>query len=140
MRKITPLAIAAIVGLPTPSATAGEFTLCMMSRLPDTYELDQVNQYYVEKWNQATADDGPLETFHTSIGKIEFTKNDLAFLYVSSSRLLAWLRIGKSGSVENANLIRAWLRDAAQAKVRLGYVHKYSDTQPCDYGEYTESY
>lgn len=140
MRTITHFAIAAIVGLHTPNATASEFTLSMMSRLPDNFELDQVNQYYVEKWNQSTSNDSPLETFHTSIGEIKFTKNDFSFLYVSSPRLLAWLRIGKSGSVENVNIIKAWLRDAAQAKTRLGYVHKYSDTQPSDYGEYTESY
>lgn len=80
-----------------------------------------------------------MESFYTSLGPIGFQKSHFTFAYIPSSRLLAWLKIGKDNSSENSELIKAWLGEAERAKVRLGYVRQYRRTKPSDYGEYTEA-
>jgi len=55
-----------------------------------------------------------------------------------SSKRIAWIRIGKAGSTENSKLIKAWLDEAARAKLSLGYARTNCTTRPADYGDYTE--
>lgn len=108
--------------------------------LPEQVSLDELNDYYRRKW-QST--DGVsafsnIESFDTARGPISFDKTDFSFMYIPSSRQLARLRIGKSNSTLNSQLIRAWLDESAEAKQRQGYRLISNRTRNADYGEYTE--
>jgi hypothetical protein len=111
----------------------------VLNGLPEQVDLDQLNDYYASKWKQNTSSYGTVESFNTTLGAIGFLKTHFSFAYVPSSKRLAWLKIGKNDSTENAELIKAWLDESTQAKVRFGYVRKYRTTKPSDYGMYTEA-
>lgn len=110
-----------------------------LNGLPEQVELDELNDYYAKKFGGNTEAFGLVESFNTAVGPITFQKHHFSFAYLLSSKRLARLRIGKDGSTENSKLIRTWLDESADAKVRLGYVRQYRITKPSDYGEYTEA-
>ena len=104
--------------------------------LPGTVSLDSVNAYYVSKWNEA----GFSEAFETAAGNISFWKSDFSFAYVPSSRAVAYIRIGKNDDGGTSReIIRAWLKEAAELKIRLGYSKSYQRSGPAEYGDYTEA-
>ena len=104
--------------------------------LPGMVTLDSLNEYYVSRSRGTSL----TESFYTSRGSIGFVARNFDFRYVPSTGRLASLRIGKTGDASNrAELIQAWLDEAARAKVKLGYVRQYRRTRPSDYGEYTET-
>lgn len=111
----------------------------VLNGMPEHVALDQLNDYYAEKWKQQAGYFGTVETFNTVLGPIGFQKSDFAFAYIPSSQRLAWLKIGKKDSSENSELIKVWLEESVGAKVRLGYTRQYKRTKPSDYGEYTEA-
>ena len=108
------------------------------NNLPDQVTLDELNDYYANKWKSTTSSYGTFESFQTKLGQLSFYKGDFSFSYIPSSRKVAWIKIGKEQSTTNSELIKAWLNESASAKVRLGYHLIYNRTRPSDYGEYTE--
>lgn len=108
--------------------------------LPKSIDLDQLNDYYLKKWNEnKTSRFGVIETFNTSRGPVKFLESDFSFVYVPSTHQIARIKIGKENSTQNSELIKAWLAESAAAKIRLGYWRKYKRTKLADYGQYTEA-
>ncbi len=106
-----------------------------LAGLPELVELDDLGKVY---GNQAQGNQQPIE-FPTGKGTISFTARDLTLAYVPSTRELAFVRIGKKQSTENAELIRAWISQATDAKVVFGYRQTKRETRPSEYGQYTET-
>jgi len=108
--------------------------------LPGQVNLDELNDYYHRKWQskQGLSYLNSIESFETEHGSINFDKTDFSFVYIPSSGKLARLRIGKSNSTLNSQLINAWLDESAEVKQRQGYRLIYNRTRNADYGEYTE--
>ena len=108
--------------------------------LPKSVDLDQLNDYYLKKWNKNKISRfGVIETFNTSRGPINFFESDFSFVYVPSTHQIARIKVGKEKSTQNSELIKAWLAESAAAKIRLGYWRKYKRIKPADYGQYTEA-
>lgn len=104
--------------------------------LPGSISLDSVNSYYAARWSEA----GFTESFETAAGAISFWKSNFTFAYVPSTRDVAYIRIGKDGDGATAReVIRAWLGEAAELKMRLGYTRAYQRSGPTQYGDYSES-
>jgi hypothetical protein len=99
-------------------------------------DLDQLNDYYSSKFKNNSG----YEQFQTQRGEISFYSSSFDFVYARNPFQLACLRIGKKESTENAELIKAWLNESANAKIRLGYRNIYSRTKNAEYGEYTEKF
>lgn len=96
--------------------------------LPETINLDQL----YEKYKLSTE-----ETFYTSKGQISFLLFHFSFLTVPSTNEIAYFRIGKENSNENAALIEAFLEESANSKLKQGYKLVSNNEYPVDYGTYT---
>lgn len=108
-----------------------------LAGLPELVELDELGRVY----GQQASSQGYQQSieFPTAKGSIWFSGRDVTLAYVPSTKQLAHVRIGKKATSENAELIRAWLSQATDAKVRLGYQQVDRKSRPADYGEYTET-
>lgn len=108
-----------------------------LAQLPELVELDELAKTY----GQQPSSQGSQQRieFPTPKGSIWFSDRDMTLAYVPSTKQLAFLRIGRKASSENVELIRAWLSQATDAKVTLGYRQIDRKTRPSDYGEYNEA-
>lgn len=119
---------------------------------PELIELDDLYAYYNAKpgvnstseISAFTSNSMTAEIFQTQRGEIKFSSADIETAVVPSNSKAAWVRIGKNPSSlpliskDNAELIHAFLDESSQAKVQQGYVLVSDETNPADYGEYTE--
>lgn len=104
-----------------------------LSRRPELVELDELARAYGPQGYQQSIE------FPTAKGTIWFSGRDVSLAFVPSTKQLASIRIGRKATSENAELIRAWLSQAADAKVTLGYRQVERKSRPADYGEYIET-
>lgn len=107
--------------------------------LPELVELDDLRNYYANKFKTDDINQTKYQTFDTSKGRISFIKSDLSWEIVPSTNELAWIRIGKKSSTLNSELIIAWINDSRALKKKMGYKQIYKRKKPTDYGEYTET-
>lgn len=108
--------------------------------LPELVELDDLDAYYGEKLNADKSLYATIESFQTSKGTLSFDKNDFGFQYVPSTRKLARVRIGKTNSTIDPDIIKAWLSDAESAKRKLGYRLISNNTKNTNDGQAKEKY
>lgn len=101
----------------------------------ETSTLDELSQRYV----RTPVGGAPSETFITARGPISFGPSDIRSAHIPSTKQLAFIRIGKKASTENAELIKAWLDEAARSKQGAGYKLLTKATRKTDYGEATEA-
>jgi len=103
--------------------------------LPKLVELDDLKKKYAQISGSSY---GHAVTFQTDNGPIVFSHSNISMFFIPSSRELARIRIGKTATTENSELIKTWIVDSREAKKKLGYKLIYKRTKPSDYGEYTE--
>lgn len=99
--------------------------------LPEQVDLDDLFELYK---------DSKSVSFDTKKGSIYFSSYNIEIAVILSVHKPAWIRIGKENSTENSELIKAWLKESANAKFKQGYKLIYNRTRETDYGEYTEKY
>ena len=104
--------------------------------LPEQVELDDLDKSYTTLRGANTGRNS--ESFHTNKGPIIFYKHQFSWANIPSTGRLAFFKIGRSASTENIELIRAWIEEASDAKLKMGYEVKSSDTKPSEYGDYSE--
>ena len=112
-----------------------------LMNIPEIVSLDDLGKKY-ERLTQGKRANTFLERyvlfFETDRGVIAFKPSHIQVARIPSSGLVAWVRVGKANSTEDAELIKAWLRTAEQEKRRLGYKLVYSRKRIVDYGEAIE--
>jgi hypothetical protein len=78
-------------------------------------------------------------SFETARGPIVFRAEDVAVVRVPSTQRVAYFRIGKRGSTLQRTVIKAWLDEAAAAKVAEGYRLTSKRTGRAEYGDFSEA-
>lgn len=109
-----------------------------LAGLPELIDLDELEKLYAASARQSKGSNYSHE-FTAPKGSITFWSSNVNLTYVPSTQKLAFVRIGRNQSNENAELIKAWLEQATSAKSALGYRKVNSKKRPADYGEYTET-
>lgn len=97
--------------------------------LPEYVDLDNLYQHYK---------DSTSVSFDTEKGQINFSSYNIKIVMIPSIQKIAWIRIGKEQSSENTALIKAWLIESTNQKIKQNYKLISNKTNPSDYGEYTE--
>ena len=100
-----------------------------LANLPEYVDLDNLYKCYK---------DSTSATFDTEKGQISFSGYNIKIAMIPSIQKVAWIRIGKEQSSENTTLIKAWLNESANQKIKQGYKLISDKTNPSDYGKYTE--
>ena len=100
-----------------------------LANLPEYVDLDSLYQHYK---------DSTSVTFDTEKGQINFSSYNIQIAMIPSIQKVAWIRIGKETSSENTSLIKAWLNESINQKTKQDYKLISENTNPSDYGEYTE--
>lgn len=104
--------------------------------LPEQVELDDLDKSYTSLRAGNTGRNS--ESFNTNKGLIVFYKHEFSWANIPSTGRLAFFKIGRSASTENIELIRAWIEEASEAKIKMGYEVRSRDTKPSEYGDYSE--
>lgn len=107
--------------------------------LPGAVNFDELGQYYEKILAKDFQYNVPAERFSTAAGEIDFAKRNIQIVRLLSNGSTVLIKIGKDDSLENAELIRAWIAEAERAKTKLGYSREYRRVRPADYGQVTES-
>jgi hypothetical protein len=111
--------------------------LQVAASLPGQIDVDSLQAYYEAK--SRTQSIGAIyESFDTENGKISFYGSDVSVVTIPSTRQMAWVRIGKTNSRENAELIKAWLSESCRSRERQGFLKIQSTSKATDYGEATQ--
>jgi len=101
------------------------------NNFPELITLDELYNKYVKSNG---------EEFLTTKGNIKFYKSDIEFVITPSINKVASIRIGKEESSENSALIKSFLEESVQSKIKQGYKLVSTDIKPTDYGQYTRKY
>jgi 3-methyladenine DNA glycosylase AlkC len=112
-----------------------------LSRLPEQVSLDDLYTSYNEKTTikpYAALGSNKIESFNTEKGTLSFTSSNYTFAIVPSTDLVAWMKLGKNNSSLNSELIKAWLEESEDMKLKQGYRLVSNRTYDSDYGETTE--
>lgn len=106
--------------------------------MPEPKSLDQVAEYYLSKFGEKVST-FEIERFETRRGSLSFHRGDVLMCFIPSTGKLAYIRIGKEQSSENAELIKQWLDDSTAEKTKMGYKRVSTKTSPTEYGQKTVS-
>lgn len=74
------------------------------------------------------------ENFVTTSGEISFTNTDFQFYLIPESEKIAYIRIGKTQSIERSEVIEAFLNEAINAKTKNGYKQYVLNKETTKYG------
>jgi hypothetical protein len=112
-----------------------------LSGLPEQVSLDDLYKSYKEKTDGKSYSSLSLtsiESFKTEKGTISFTSSNYSFAIIPSNNLVAWMKLGKNDSNLNSELIKAWLEESEDIKLKQDYRLVSNRTYDSDYGETTE--
>lgn len=112
-----------------------------LSGLPEQVSLDDLYKSYKVKTDDNSYSSlslNRIESFKTEKGTISFTSSNYSFAIIPSNNLIAWMKLGKNNSNLNSELIKAWLEESEDIKLKQGYRLVSNRTYDSDYGETTE--